>query len=165
MLNKRNDKGFTLAELLIVVAIIGVLVSISIPIFANQRQKAVNATNASNIRAAKAAAYADYLTNHVNAKVYIGTYCIETGTMIDVTEANGATPHGGISSHADGNDSYSGTPKDVYKTIGVRIHNDIIMTNPHIYGENKGENDEALMGQATSGEGPDKNVNISKWWP
>jgi prepilin-type N-terminal cleavage/methylation domain-containing protein len=37
---KKNNKGFTLAELLIVVAIIGVLVAISIPIFNNQLRKA-----------------------------------------------------------------------------------------------------------------------------
>ena len=36
---KENKKGFTLAELLIVVAIIAVLVAISIPIFTSQLEK------------------------------------------------------------------------------------------------------------------------------
>lgn len=36
----KNRKGFTLAELLIVVAIIAVLVAISIPIFTGQMEKA-----------------------------------------------------------------------------------------------------------------------------
>ena len=49
---KKNKKGFTLAELLIVVAIIGVLVAISIPIFNNQLRKARLATNQANARAA-----------------------------------------------------------------------------------------------------------------
>ena len=38
-MNKNKNKGFTLAELLIVVAIIGVLVAISIPIFSKQLEK------------------------------------------------------------------------------------------------------------------------------
>ena len=49
---KQNKKGFTLAELLIVVAIIGVLVAISIPIFNNQLRKARFATNLANARSA-----------------------------------------------------------------------------------------------------------------
>ena len=53
----RNRKGFTLAELLIVVAIIGVLVAISIPIFTAQLEKAREATDLANMRAAKAAYY------------------------------------------------------------------------------------------------------------
>ncbi|MEE1410903.1 MAG: prepilin-type N-terminal cleavage/methylation domain-containing protein [Bulleidia sp.] len=36
---KKNTKGFTLAEVLIVVAIIAVLVAISIPIFTTQLHK------------------------------------------------------------------------------------------------------------------------------
>ena len=58
---KKNRKGFTLAELLIVVAIIGVLVAVSIPIFSDQLLKAKIATDNANMRAAKAAAVAAYL--------------------------------------------------------------------------------------------------------
>ena len=59
---KENKKGFTLAELLIVVAIIAVLVAISIPIFTNQLEKSRDAVTMSNVRAAYAEASAAYLT-------------------------------------------------------------------------------------------------------
>jgi len=52
----KDKKGFTLAELLIVVAIIAVLVAIAIPIFSNQLEKAREATDAANLRAAYAIA-------------------------------------------------------------------------------------------------------------
>ena len=51
---KENKKGFTLAELLIVVAIIAVLVAISIPIFTSQLEKSREATDLANIRSAYA---------------------------------------------------------------------------------------------------------------
>lgn len=51
---KNNKKGFTLAELLIVVAIIAVLVAIAIPVFTTQLEKAREATDAANLRAAYA---------------------------------------------------------------------------------------------------------------
>lgn len=60
-MNKNNKKGFTLAELLIVVAIIAVLVAISIPIFHAQLRKARLAANQANGRAAFSAAEAAYL--------------------------------------------------------------------------------------------------------
>ena len=61
MLKKMNKKGFTLAELLIVVAIIAVLVAISIPIFSAQLEKAKEATDMANIRSAYAEVVAAYL--------------------------------------------------------------------------------------------------------
>ena len=65
---RENKKGFTLAELLIVVAIIGVLVAVSIPIFTAQLTKARRATNQANLRAAYAAASAAYLNDDTKSK-------------------------------------------------------------------------------------------------
>lgn len=60
---RKNEKGFTLAELLIVVAIIGVLVAISIPIFTAQLEKAREATDLANIRSAYAECSTAVLTS------------------------------------------------------------------------------------------------------
>ena len=60
---KNNRKGFTLAELLIVVAIIAVLVAIAIPVFTTQLEKSREATDAANVRSAYASLVADYLEN------------------------------------------------------------------------------------------------------
>ena len=60
-MKKNNPKGFTLAELLIVVAIIAVLVAISIPVFTSQLAKAKAATDAANIRAGYAVVAAKVL--------------------------------------------------------------------------------------------------------
>ena len=65
---KKNKKGFTLAELLIVVAIIGVLVAISIPIFTTQLKKVRLATNKANARSALSAAMAEFIDAPDEAK-------------------------------------------------------------------------------------------------
>lgn len=67
-MKKNNNKGFTLMEMLIVVAIIAVLVAIAIPVFTNQLEKAREATDAANIRSAYAEVMACALTNDVNNK-------------------------------------------------------------------------------------------------
>lgn len=71
---KKNKKGFTLAELLIVVALIGVLVAISIPIFTSQLEKAREATDAANIRSQYAEVMAEAITegSDVNGKDMFG---------------------------------------------------------------------------------------------
>lgn len=60
---KKNNKGFTLAELLIVVAIIAVLVAIAIPVFTTQLEKSRDAVTTSNVRAAYAEAAAEILVD------------------------------------------------------------------------------------------------------
>ena len=67
---KRNNKGFTLAELLIVVAIIAVLVAIAIPIFTAQLERSREAVDAANIRAA----YAEVVANKIGGS---GTISID----------------------------------------------------------------------------------------
>lgn len=69
---KQNKKGFTMTELLVVVAIIGVLVAVSIPIFTSQLHKARVATDWANVRSYYSELQADYIsTNEYNPKVPI----------------------------------------------------------------------------------------------
>ena len=74
----KNKKGFTLAELLIVVAIIGVLVAISIPIFSSQLEKSREATDLANVRSAYAQVMAAAQTEDQNSVSYRnGTYYLD----------------------------------------------------------------------------------------
>ena len=90
-----NKKGFTLAELLIVVAIIAVLAGISIPIFNAQLKKANLATNQANARAAYAATVAEMLTNNETSATY--KYTVSTAKA----ESTSST----------GSNSVAGTPQ------------------------------------------------------
>ncbi len=82
----RKRKGFTLAELLVVTAIIAVLVAISIPIFSSQLEKSRVATDQANVRSAKAAAAAEYMSNGESGSV---SYVYNGGsvTKIDLTNS------------------------------------------------------------------------------
>ena len=58
---KKNKKGFTLMEMLIVVAIIAVLVAVAIPTFSSQLHKARVATDWANVRSYYAQLQYDFM--------------------------------------------------------------------------------------------------------
>lgn len=82
---KENKKGFTLAELLIVVAIIAVLVAISIPIFTSQLEKSRDAVSVSNMRAAYAEAQSAWLTGSNDRTHVVVDTTAKTVTVTNVS--------------------------------------------------------------------------------
>ncbi len=95
---KKNTKGFTLAELLIVVAIIAVLVAIAIPVFTTQLEKSREATDIANVRSAYAAVITNYLGDNtsnsmtVDAKQTISGWQGTTG-VIEYQNASAMVPY------------------------------------------------------------------------
>ena len=99
MFKKLNKKGFTLAELLVVVAIIGVLVAISIPIFTSQLEKSREAVDAANLRAAYAEVTTAAITGDTSTSIKVDQKQTQAGwqTTIDWPEnmdVSGKAPTG-----------------------------------------------------------------------
>lgn len=111
-LKERLDKkGFTLAELLIVVAIIAVLVAVSVPVFNGKLEKSREAADVANMRAAKAAVSADYLNGDITLDDGPFFYDAEQGVIVkDIT----AITHGyGQGTKVNGHTEYLDYEPDV----------------------------------------------------
>ncbi len=88
----KEEKGFTLIELMIVVAIIGILAAIAIPQFASYRQRAFNSAAVSDLntaRLAEEAVYADY--QQYGASAVSGTAGVTAGVPLVSTNGDIAT--------------------------------------------------------------------------
>ena len=79
----KGKKGFTLIEMLIVVAIMVILVAISVPIFTSNLNEAAKSTDEANMRAAKASAIAYMIDNDITAT---GVYYDAAKGVIDTNE-------------------------------------------------------------------------------
>ena len=84
-LNAKLSKngGFTLVEMLIVVAIIAILVAVSIPLVTTSLEKAQQATDDANLRSAKAAAVIDYFDDQTITGKY---YDLKAGKMTSTAQ-------------------------------------------------------------------------------
>ena len=81
----KNKKGFTLAEVLIVVAILAVLVAISIPIFTSRLEKSREAVDMSTMRSAKSAMSIGLMTGEIEADTWY-YYDAGSGTLSTSTK-------------------------------------------------------------------------------
>lgn len=89
---KMKNKGFTLAELLIVVAIIAILVAISLPLFSSQIAKANLQADQTHVSAAKASAVAEYLDTNSHDTI---TYYFDAGiAMANKDNSEGIAGYG-----------------------------------------------------------------------
>ena len=115
---KKNRKGFTLAELLIVVAIIAVLVAIAIPVFTSQLEKSREATDAANVRSA----YAEVVTKYLSDQKESFTIDVSVRQRVDGWQTSPAPVivYQGGGETAQGKKSWAAKTSGTY-TVGISV--------------------------------------------
>lgn len=122
----KSYDGFTLAELLIVVAIIAVLVAVSIPIFTRQLEKARESTDLANMRAAKAAIVTAYLNGDLD-KAFSGEGMASGTCYYDAAAGIMRTDRDGIEVYGKGTSVEISGNKDIPGYVTTQDYQDAII--------------------------------------
>ena len=120
-MKKRNQKGFTIMEMLIVVAIIAILVAIAIPTFNSALTKSKEAADVANIRAAYAEMMMDYMMDNkqlTTAEITkkIGTLNFSDTEHLDVNATTITYTAKELKNSADNSTKFTWSVKDLATT-------------------------------------------------
>ena len=110
-LTRKNEKGFTLIELMIVIAIIGILAAIAIPNFINYRKRSYNTAANADIKNLYTSAQAYFTDNPAGATTTLDHYKAygfrqTTDVMCAIVGAGSQGSFSATTYHSAGNRTY-----------------------------------------------------------